>query len=161
MAIQQSGNVSPGHTAVWATDGVLMDGGALPGSQRVITSFINANFNDIGDQPLIIPAAITAFMLTGIIVTNASRSLTAAVGGFYPAASKAGTQLVADTQVYSSLTAATKLLSCTLAAAVATTRYSVANLTDWAIYFALTTAQGVDPTTADVYVLGIDLSPAA
>lgn len=158
-SIQQSGSITPGHSAVWVTDGVIKDGGGLSASQRVLTSFIGANFNDTGDQPLLLPPAITAFMLTGIIITNASISFTTAIGGFYPAAFKAGTALVAAGQVYSSLTTSAKLLSATLAAAVATTRYSVANLPDWKIYLSLTTAQGA-AATADCYVLGIDLTPS-
>lgn len=157
MPVQQSGNITPGHLAIWGTDNVLIDGGALSSSERVITSFPGANMNDTGDQPLVLPARMTAFTLTRILVTNSAISLTAAVGGFYPAASKAGTPLVAASQVYSSLNAITKLLSCTLEAAVATTRYSRANLADWEIYFSLTTAQG-QTATADIYVVGIDLS---
>lgn len=155
--IQQSGSVTPGHAASWVTDGVIKDAGVLPAAQKVLTAFISADFNDTGDQPLILPPAISAFMLTGIIITNPSLSLTTAVGGFYPQASKAGTPLVASTQVYSSLTDAAKLLSATLAAAVATTRYSIANLPDWKLYFALTTPQGAI-ATADIYVIGIDLT---
>lgn len=157
--IQQSGSITPGHVASWVTAGVIQDGGAVPAAQKVLTSFFSANFNATGDQALILPASISAFMLTGIIITNASISLTTAVGGFYPQASKAGTALVANTQVYSSLTASTKLLSATLAGAVATTRYSIANLPDWRIYFALTTAQGA-AATADICIVGIDLSPS-
>lgn len=157
VAVQQSGSITPGHFASWVTDGVIKDGGAVPGAQRVLASFPSANFNDTSDQPLILPPTMTAFQLTGILITNASASLTLAAGGFYPQASKAGTAIVAAGQVYSSLTASSKLLSATLAAAVATTRYSIANLPDWRIYFALTTAQGT-VAAADIYLLGVDLS---
>lgn len=157
MPVLQSGNVTPGHLAIWGSTGVIMDGGAVPAAERVIASLAGANMDDTGDQPLVLPARMTAFMLTRILVTNSAVSLTGAVGGFYPQASKGGTPLVAASQVYSSLTAATKLLSCTLAAAVATTRYSRDNLTDWEIYFSLTTAQGIT-ATADIYIVGIDLS---
>lgn len=157
MPVEQSGSVTPGHVAKWATDGVLQDGGAPITGQRVIASLQSADFNDTADQPIAIPAAITAFWLTGIIASNASLSMTLAVGGFYPAVSKGGTALVSAAQVYSSLTTSSKLLACTLAAAVPTTRYSVANLTDWVIYFSLTTAQGA-AATADIYIIGIDLT---
>ena len=158
MAVLQSGSVTPGHAAIWATDGVIRDGGALPAAQKVLASFLNADFNDTGDQPLILPAALTAFQLTGIIVTAATLSLTTAVGGFYPEAAQAGTPLVADTQVYSSLTTSAKLLSCTLAGAVATTLYTRANLPDWSVYFSLTTPQGA-AANANIFLLGMDLSP--
>lgn len=157
MPVLQSGNITPGNVAVWGANGVIMDGGALVGAERVLASLSGADMNDTNDQPIPLPSRTTAFMLTRILVTNSAVSLTGAVGGFYPQASKAGTALVASSQVYSSLTSATKLLSCTLEAAVATTRYSVANLTDWTIYFSLTTAQGI-AATADIYICGIDLT---
>ena len=155
--IVQSGNITPGHVLTWAATGVAVDGGALAAAEKVLTKFTSADFNSTSDQALVLPSRITAFMLTRIIITNPSISLTTAVGGFYPAASKGGTALVANTQVYSSLTTASKLLQATLDSAVATTRYSIANLADWAIYLSLTTAQGA-AATADVYVCGIDLT---
>lgn len=157
VAVQQSGSVTPGHRAEWVTDGVIKDGGANLGTQQVLTSLRNANFNDIGDQPILLPAEITAFQLTAILITNASVSLTTAAGGFYPQTGKSGTPIVASVQAYSSLTASSKLLVATLAGAVATTRYSRANLPDWAIYLSLTVAQGV-AAGADVYLVGIDLT---
>lgn len=156
-SIQQSGSVTPGHLAVWVTEGVIKDGGANLGAQQVLTSLRNANFNDTGDQRIVLPASITAFQLTGIIATNPSISLTTAVGGIYPLTAKAGAAIVAAGQVYSALVAASNLLALTLAGAVATTRYSVANLPDWALYFSLTTPQGA-AAGADLYVIGIDLS---
>ncbi len=155
--VQQSGSVTPGHLATWATDGAIQDGGANLGAQQVLTSLRNANFNDTGDQRIALPTSITAFQLTGIIACNASISLTTAVGGIYPLAAKAGSAIVAAGQVYSSLTASSKLLELTLAGAVATTRYSVANLPDWALYLSLTTAQGA-AAAADLYIVGIDLT---
>lgn len=157
MAILQSGNVTPGHLAAWTTDNVLEDGGTSPAAQKVLATFRGANFNDTGDQPLVLPSTMTALQITGILVTNASISLTTATGGFYPQASKAGTAIVAASQVYSTLTASSVLLSCTLTGSVATTRYSISNLPDWKVYFALTTAQGT-AATADIYLLGIDLT---
>ena len=154
--VLQTGNVTPGHIALWSANGVLADGSALGASQKVLAR-ASCDFNSTADQPLLLPSYITAFMLTNIIVTNAPLSLTTAVGGFYPAVSKGGTAIVAAGQVYSTLIVASKLLSCTLTGTVATTRYSRANLTDWAIYLSLTTPQG-SATMADCYVLGIDLS---
>lgn len=161
MPILQSGSITPGHIALWATDGVLRDGGPLGASQRVLASLGSANFNDTGDQPIALPSRVTAFLLTGILVTNAAIALNTAVGGFYPTVAKGGTALVANTQVYSSLTTINKLLSCTLTSGVPTTRYSSANMDVIAgqltLYFSLTTAQGI-ATVADCYVLGVDLS---
>ena len=155
MGVEQSGSVTPGHLVRWVTDNVVADGGV---AQKVIASLFGANFNDTSDQPILIPPTITAFQLTGILVTNASLSLTTAAGGFYPQPSKAGTAIVAAGQVYSSLTDANHLLGCTLAGAVATTRYSVNNLPNGYIYFSLTTPQGAN-ATADIFILGTDLSP--
>lgn len=157
MGVQQSGRVTPGHAVIWTTDNVIRDGGVLPSAQRVLASFPNADFNDTGDQPIILPPAINAFQLTGIIITNTTLSLSAAVGGFYPEADKEGTPLVADTQVYSTLTTAEKLMQATLASFGSGTRFSRSNLPDWAIYFALTTPQGA-AANADIYLIGIDLT---
>lgn len=154
MSVEQSGLVTPNHVAMWSTTGVIADGGALPAG-RVIVSGRSLNFNTVNDQPIVFPQWITAFRLANIIITNASISLTTAVGGFYPAASKGGTPIVANTQVYSTLTASSKLLLATLASFGSTTRFSSANLASigglLAIYLSLTTAQGA-AATADVYL---------
>ena len=164
--IQQAGAVTPGHLAVWNTSNVLADGGPVLASQKVLASIRGANFNTTSDQPLILPPAVTAFQLTGILITNASLSLTTAVGGFYTAASKNGSPLVAASQVYSSLTSGDLLLAATLAAFAQTARLSSNNLPlvlgannqyALAIYLSLTTPQGA-LATADCYLLGIDLS---
>ncbi len=154
MSVEQSGLVTPNHVAMWSTTGVIADGGALPAG-RVIVSGRSLNFNTVNDQPIVFPQWITAFRLANIIITNASISLTTAAGGFYPAASKGGTPIVANTQVYSTLTASSKLLLATLASFGSTTRFSSANLASigglLAIYLSLTTAQGA-AATADVYL---------
>jgi hypothetical protein len=161
VGILQSGNVTPNHAAVWAADGVLKDGGGTPAAQRVLASLRGANFNTTNDQPIIIPLNFVAFQITGIIITNASISLSAAVGGFYPAASKGGTPIVSAAQTYSTLTTSAGLLQATLAAFGSGTRFSAANLASLggllALYFSLTTAQGA-VATADIYIVGIDLS---
>lgn len=160
-SIQQSGLITAGHIAQWAAVGVLQDGGALPAAQRVIASLRSANFNTANDQPIAIPQRILAFQLTSIIVTNASISLTTAQGGFYPQASKGGTALVANSQAYSALTSASAILNPTLAGSAGTTRFSSSNLNAISgllnIWFSLTTAQGA-AATADIYLVGIDLS---
>lgn len=155
--VVQSGNVTPGHLVVWVTDGVVKDGGPALTTQQVLASLLSADFNSIGDQALNIPTSITAFMVTGIVVTNASIELDTAAGGFYPEASKAGTALVDASQVYTTLVVASDLLSCTLSADAQATKYTSGNLPDWAVYLSLTTAQGAS-ATADVYLLGVDLT---
>lgn len=157
MSVEQSGNVTPGHLAVWNSPGVIRDGGAVTASQKVLAKFANADMNTDSDQQIILPQAIQYFQLTGIIVTGATHSLATAVGGFYPEAAKEGTPIVAATQVYSALTATDLLLQATLSSFAQSARFSRDNLPDWAIYLSLTTPEGV-AALADVYLLGIDLT---
>ena len=165
-AILQSGNVTPGHLGIWTTDGVLQDGGPILASQKVLCSLRQASFNTTADQPLLLPPAISAFQLTGIIITNASTPLSVAAGGFYPQTSKGGSAIVASSQVYSTLTNSNLLLQATLTAFAQNARFSGNNLSlvlnannqyGFALYFSLTTAQGA-AATADIYAVGIDMS---
>jgi hypothetical protein len=112
----------------------------------------SANMNITTDNtiPLTLCGA-AKYAITSILVTNASTSLTTAAGGVYSAASKGGTAIVASGQAYSALTAATSLLSLTIAAAGTASTFTGANL-----YLNLTSAQG-GAATADVYVFGIPL----
>lgn len=106
----------------------------------------SANMNTTGDQ--VIPIYVSKYIPRRIVVVNASLSLTTAVGGIYTAAAKGGTVVVANTQVYTALTAGTKFVDLTLAAG------PIADiLTANPLYFALTIAQGA-AATADVYVFG-------
>lgn len=159
--VQQSGTITPGHLAIWTTPGVIQDGGLLAQGNTILARLLSADFNSILDQSIQLPKTITAFSISGILITNASLSLTTAVGGFYPTTAKGGTAIVAAGQVYSSLTTAAKLLSATLAAGAAATRFSSFNVDVPSgyptIYLSLTTAQGV-AATADVYLLGTNLS---
>ncbi len=166
MQIQQSGKVTPGHSAIFVTDGVVQDGGPIAAAQKVIATLLSADFNSTFDQPLLIPPAITVFKLNSIIVANASVSLTTAVGGFYPAALKGGSPLVSGGTNYNTLTSPNLLVLPTLTGFASTARFSASNLAplagdtsgSLAIYFSLTTPQGV-VATADIYVTAIDLTP--
>lgn len=108
-----------------------------------IARLTGANMNSTADQAIPLPTG--NWLPTAIIVTNASTSLTTAAGGVYPAASKAGTALVAAGQAYSALTTSVKQLALTLA----TTDRQVVST----IYLSLTTPQG-GAATADVLVYG-------
>lgn len=162
MPIQQSGNITPGHVAIWTTDGVISDGGPLRSATNVLASLGSANFNVTTDQAITLPNTITAFQISGILITNASTNLTTAAGGFYADTSKTGVTIVAAAQGYTSLTAASKLLSATLAQA-STVTFTSANCDSvdgyLTIYLSLTTPQG-SAATADVYLLGTDLTIA-
>ena len=160
-SVQQSGFITPGHVALFATNGVIEDGGALPAAARVLIKTTGVNFNTINDQPMAVPQRVTAFAIAGILVTNASISLTAAAGGFYPQAAKGGVPIVPATQTFTMLTNSSLILWMTLSSFGQNTRFSSANLNSIAgylnIWFSLSTPQGA-PTSADVYVMGWDLS---
>ena len=163
MSVIQSGQVTPGHFATWTTDGIIQDGGPIAAAQKVLGRALNSNFNTTFDQPILINPAITAFQLTGIIVTNASISLTTVQGGFYTAASKGGSVIVLSTQAYSALTNKNLLMQPTLTAFAQAARFSSTNLGTFStsgsltIYLSLTTTQGA-AATADVYLVGMDLT---
>ncbi|MEJ0047037.1 MAG: hypothetical protein WDN04_13680 [Rhodospirillales bacterium] len=118
---------------------------------NMVGRLIGANMNSTADQPLtmLLPAS-AIFRVTRITITNASISLTTAAGGFYPAASKGGTPTVANSQVYTALSAAAKALDATLA-----DQSKLAAATQ--LYLSLTTAQGA-AATADIYAFGDVLS---
>lgn len=117
-----------------------------PGLNKLLGAKIAANFNITTDQAIGINAS--KFIIRRIVVTNASANLTTAAGGVYPTTAKGGTAIVASTQVYTALTAATKYVDLTLAAVNTTDTYTVGT-----IYLALTTGQG-SACTADVYIYG-------
>lgn len=159
--VQQSGLITPGHLAIWSTTGVVQDGGVLPAAARVLGSGRSYSFNTTNDQPIAIPQRVTAFSLSGILLTNASISLTTAVGGFYPQPAKAGVPIVPAIQTYTMLTNNSLLLWATLSSFGQNTRFSASNLSAIAgylnIWFSLTTAQGA-AATGDIYLVGMDLS---
>ena len=97
---------------------------------RLIGKLIGANMNVTTDNTIPITAQAGSFIFDRIIVTNPSISLTTAVGGVYTAASKGGTALVANSQVYSALTAAAKFVSLTLANSALTDVFSADSQTE-------------------------------
>lgn len=119
---------------------ILGEASALLGTLK------STNFNSTADQA--IPMLYAKYIVRKITVTNASTNLTLAAGGIYTATSKGGTALVAATQVYTTLSSATKYLDLTLGALLTTDTQALANL-----YFSLTTAQGAT-ATADIYIIG-------
>lgn len=116
----------------------------------LLGSLIGANMNSTADQRITIFSAPAKFIIRRIVVTNASVSLTTAVGGIYKAASKAGTAVVANSQAYSALTSDALFLDLTLntGSSENVTVKTVKNL-----FLSLTTAQGA-AATADFYVYG-------
>ena len=130
----------------------MVNTSAITGGERgrCIAYLLAANMNVTTDQgfTFLIPVSVI-YIPRRIVVTNASISLTTAVGGLYTGQGKSGTVVVANTQVYSALSAATKFVDLTLAAAV-TTDTVAANTS---LFVSLTTAQGA-AATADFYLFG-------
>ena len=117
----------------------------------LLGKLVAANMNSTADQQIVIFSNPSKFILRRIVATNASVSLTTAVGGIYTAVSKGGVAVVAASQVYTSLSASTLFLDLTLSptgSASTTVKSSIPNL-----YLSLTTAQG-GAATADFYVYG-------
>lgn len=112
-------------------------------TQEVLIGYaLGANFNITTDQAISIT---TGYRVTKITVTNASVNMTTAAGGFYSAATKGGTALVAATQVYTALTSPAVTLDCTIAEVVGGLS---------TVYFSLTTPQGV-AATGDIRIYGV------
>ena len=127
---------------------MLNQGYTFIGGTQLIGQLLGANMNVTTDQLIpinLLPKAL--YNVTDIYVLNPSTSLTTAVGGFYSAASKSGTGLVAASQAYSAATDAAHCEKCTIAAAGAAMVLSQQPN----IYFALTTPQGA-AATADIFV---------
>lgn len=121
------------------------------GIPQVLFTLINADMNVLTDQAFTKAWDFENYLITDIVVNDASVSLTAADGGIYQAASKAGNAIVASTQVYTTLdTVATKGMSLTL------TAFAKAILTATPI-LSLTGTQG-GAATADFYIIGIPLT---
>lgn len=110
-----------------------------------------ANMNTTSDQPLTLGPK--NYVVRRVVVTNASISLTSAVGGIYTGAGKTGTQLVPAGQSYAALIDSTKYVTTSLGAAVATDTFI-----NGTIFFSLTTPQGA-AATADIYIYGDAVEP--
>lgn len=120
------------------------------GESKLLGRLIGANMNSAADQ--VIPIDSQRYVVRRVLVTNASINLTTAVGGFYTAASKGGTAIIANTQAYSALSASTKFLDCTLETILTTDVR-----TETKLYLSLTTPQGA-AATADIYIVGDSLA---
>lgn len=139
-------------TPAWAQISPPLQTGLGLGAQRVLCSIRGVNMNTTADQTCNLPSTISAWAPTAAWTTNCSGTLTLAAGGVYPAASKAGTPLVAAAQAYSTLTTSALILPLTFAANIVTNRYTIS-----AVFFSLTTGAG-SAATCDFYVIGVDLS---
>lgn len=114
-------------------------------SRVLLGKVSGVNMNVTTDQSIIINSS--NYIIRSIVVTNASTSLTLAVGGVYTAAGKV-TAVVSSAQAYSLLTSSTKTLDLTLNALGLSDRR-----TETTLYLSLTTAQGTS-STVDIYIFG-------
>lgn len=112
----------------------------------VLGKLIGANMNTTNDQAITIRNAGSPYVIRRIVATNASLSLSVAQGGLYTAASKGGSGIVGNTQVYAALTSGTKFLDLTLGVITDI-------LTGGTLYLSLILAQG-SAATCDFYLIG-------
>lgn len=125
-----------------ATFTVISQNGSSVGQGLIELCRATIDMNTTADQPITVrlPPGFTRFgVQTGFAANNSSANLASAVGGVYTDASKGGTQIVANTQAYSTLTGAN--LRQTIAAASTTAVY-----TDTTLFVSLTTPAGVAGT---------------
>ncbi len=120
-----------------------------PPPTDLLGSLLGANFNVTTDQKITFPLASNSkYRIRRITACNTTvNGMSTAVGGLYTAASKGGSAIVANTQVYTGLTNALTALDLTLA---------LPNLilpAGTPLFFSLTTPQGA-AALADLYVYG-------
>lgn len=98
-AVQQSGQVTPGHLATWTTDGVIQDAGVTftntYGEFGVTVQQINFNSTNTDNPiPINLPAGYTKYRITVILISGASASLSTATCGIFTQQGGSGTQVV-------------------------------------------------------------------
>lgn len=125
----------------------LVAGNTPFGINRTIFQLIGANMNTTADQPFLAQFPFSTWILQQIIVTQASGSLSGALGGIYLSAGKT-TPIVASTQAYVAITGATDVLILTPNAAAGKL------LSSQTLFLSLTTALG-SAATANIYVMAI------
>lgn len=123
----------------------------VPGQYKLLGRLIGANLNVTTDQAIAVLQS-GKYVIANIIATNPSTTLAVSIaaGGFYTGASKSGTTIVAAGQLYTALTAASKISPLTLA-------LTTDSLTAQTLYFSLTVAHG-SAATADLYIFGYTLT---
>ncbi len=133
-------------TSVAANDlqSLLDVGCVVPG---FFARLIGANMNATTDQSFTVINSAMPYRITKISATNASTSLTTAVGGVYVAASKGGTAVVANSQVFSALTTSALAVDLTIVSG----QEAIIRVAGVTPILSLTTAQGA-AATADLYL---------
>lgn len=144
---------TPGEQVGSARTNLFVQDAPTCGIKRIIGILLGVNVNSAAtDYPvslILLPGC--NFVVSQVMLNNASTSLTTATAGLFTATAGGGTALASD-QALSGLTASTKNLNLTLAAGAAT---NVLNQTTQAnsLYFRCGTAQGA-AATVDVYIWG-------
>jgi len=149
QSVLQSGIVTPGHLASWATDGVLQDAGVTFTNTYGVfqNTALNINFNATNtDTPIAInlPAGYTRYRIKQILLSGASGTLSTATCGVFTATGAGGTAIV------------TSATAITVTSASSDTNHNMQSFTinnqdtlawfDTTIYFRVQTPQGVAAT---------------
>jgi hypothetical protein len=122
------------------------------GTSRVLGSARGIDCTQVNTDTIInLPATISKYQITAVLITNASTTPVLAQLSAYTAAAAGGTNIVAAA-VITALSATTVIQSSTLAAGVVTTAFTANPL------YARVTVANVGALTVDVYIIGTDLS---
>ncbi len=127
---------------------------AMPtvGFSRILGSARTVNLAATGDQATItIPPSVTKYLVTHVILTNASAIPVLAQVAIYTGAAASGTNVVAAATI-TGATGPTVVLSLTLAGTIAATALTASQL------FVNVAVANATALTADIYIAGIDLS---
>jgi hypothetical protein len=96
--VLQTGNVTPGHLASWATDGVVQDAGITFSTSygMFVATLLGVNFNVTGDTPanILLPLGYTRYRMALILLAGATGVLTTATCGVFTAPGAGGTAVV-------------------------------------------------------------------
>jgi hypothetical protein len=126
---------------------------AFRGKQRVLAAAIGVNLNAGSvDTTMLFPSNLTKVLVTGCYLTNCTTNMTTARCSLWSSAGGLGDNFAAD-QAISGLTGTSSQLYQLTMSTLSATKAETAQQ----IYFRVGTAQG-GAATADVYIIGIDLS---
>ena len=147
--VLQSGNITPGLLAAWATDGVIQDAGVTFTNTYGLFSYTKQqiNFNSTNtDNPLLInlPAGYTRYRVSMIVISNASQTLTTATCGVFTQSGALGTAIVTTgSAITVSQSAADTINNMQL---LSVNNQNTMSLVDTTLYFRVQIAQGVAAT---------------
>ena len=126
----------------------FMSSAPVLGSLTQLFVLNGANMNTAADQAFTQMFQFGKYVVSFVVVANASLSLTAAAGGVYTAASKGGTAIIPASQVYAGLKTGADAINPQMAVA------GQQLLSQSGVYLSLTTPQGA-AATADLFIMGV------